>query len=58
MAGDASLATVFKSSFLGKTDIDRLYQLLVHIAHLTGQRGMDFVKHDTKITPVGQSNKI
>lgn len=58
MAGGASLATTCKFRLLDRTKRDRLYQLLVNLAAWQDRGGMDFVKQDTKITLVGQSNKL
>ena len=43
---------------LDKTEIGRLCQLPVNLVCLILQRAMGFVKKDTKITLVGQSNKL
>lgn len=58
MAGDSSLATTSKFFMRDRTDRDMLYQLLVNLACLKGQREMNFVKQNTKTTLFCQSNKF
>lgn len=57
MAGDANLTTS-KFCLHDRTKRDRLYQLLVNPACLTGQRGMESVKQDTKIILIGLNKEL